>query len=159
MTVTDLRPDYPGCLAALLERLAEPLLPASSCSQALAKWERRTSLLEIEHRLGDAAVYLAADGPEATCPRVGTTVDQGRETAAAKGRAVVLVDEAHLLPNWAARLKGEWDRLKRKKIRCTSSHRLVGAPARPGSKESLAGRFERIILTHWSPMLWLRRLA
>ena len=70
---------------------------------------------------------------------------------AAEGRAVVLLDEAHLLHGWAAHLKGIWDRFRRKKtpvhIVATGSSALHLAA---GSRESLAGRFERITLTHWS---------
>lgn len=58
---------------------------------------------------------------------------------------------AHLLPNWAARLKGEWDRLRRRHLPvhvvATGSSALRLAA---GSRESLAGRFERLTLTHWS---------
>jgi predicted AAA+ superfamily ATPase len=66
-------------------------------------------------------------------------------------RAVVLLDEAHLLADWASRLKGEWDRFRRRKLAvhivATGSSALhLGA----GSRESLTGRFERITLTHWS---------
>jgi hypothetical protein len=64
---------------------------------------------------------------------------------------VVLLDEAHLLHDWAGRLKGVWDRLRRRKVPvhvvATGSSALRLAA---GSRESLAGRFERITLTHWS---------
>lgn len=74
-----------------------------------------------------------------------------RKRARGQGRALVLLDEAHLLPDWAARLKAEWDRLRRRKqpvhVVATGSSALRLAA---GSRESLAGRFERITLTHWS---------
>ncbi|HEX7478566.1 MAG TPA: DUF4143 domain-containing protein, partial [Polyangiales bacterium] len=70
---------------------------------------------------------------------------------ATHGRAVVLLDEAHLLHDWAARLKGFWDGFQRKKtpihLVATGSSALHLAV---GSRESLAGRFERLTLTHWS---------
>jgi len=76
---------------------------------------------------------------------------QAEETAAREGRAVVLLDEAHLLHDWSTHLKGEWDRLRRRKIPvqivATGSSALRLAA---GSRESLAGRFERLTLTHWS---------
>jgi predicted AAA+ superfamily ATPase len=64
------------------------------------------------------------------------------------GRAL---DEAPLLHNWAGHLKGKWDRVRRRKlpihvIASGSSALHLAA----GSRESLAGRFERITLTHWS---------
>ncbi len=75
----------------------------------------------------------------------------GRGDRGRAGGAVVLLDEAHLLPNWAARLKGEWDRLRRRALAvhvvATGSSALRLAA---GSRESLAGRFERLTLTHWS---------
>ncbi|MBK6850010.1 MAG: ATP-binding protein [Proteobacteria bacterium] len=64
---------------------------------------------------------------------------------------MVLLDEAHLLSDWSGRLKGEWDRLRRRKrpvhvvATCSSALRLAA-----GARESLAGRFERITFTHWS---------
>ncbi|HEU5323075.1 MAG TPA: hypothetical protein VFX28_19880 [Methylomirabilota bacterium] len=58
----------------------------------------------------------------------------------------------HVLGDWAARLKGEWDRLRRRQVPvhvvATGSSALRLAR---GSRESLAGRFERLTLTHWSP--------
>ncbi|MCC6215330.1 MAG: AAA family ATPase [Polyangiaceae bacterium] len=59
-----------------------------------------------------------------------------------------MLDDAHLLHDWAARLKGEWDRLRRKRLPvhvvATGSSALHLAH---GSRESLAGRFERLTLT------------
>lgn len=76
---------------------------------------------------------------------------QVEATATGKDRAILLLDEAHLLPGWAARLKSEWDRLRRRRLPvhlvATGSSALRLAA---GSRESLAGRFERITLTHWS---------
>ena len=113
---------------------------------------KTTLLLEIAALLGDRAIYAAADGPEAALPgfweRLWLEADR---VAATRGKVVVLLDEAHLLPNWSSRLKGEWDRLKRKRVPvqivATGSSALrLGA----GSRESLAGRFERLTLAHWT---------
>lgn len=72
------------------------------------------------------------------------------ERRASRGRVVLLLDEVHILPEWAARLKGEWDRLRRRRLPvhvvATGSSALRLAR---GSRESLAGRFERLTLTHW----------
>lgn len=64
---------------------------------------------------------------------------------------MVLLDEAHLLPEWSARLKGVWDRFRRDRIpmhivASGSSALRLGT----GTRESLAGRFERVTLAHWS---------
>src|SRR5207302_11007009 len=64
---------------------------------------------------------------------------------------VVLIDEVQHLAGWAARLKAEWDRLRRRRLpvhvvaTVSSALRLAS-----GSNESLAGRFERLTLAHWS---------
>jgi uncharacterized protein len=56
----------------------------------------------------------------------------------------------HHIPNWATWLKGHWDRIRRRKIPIhivvTGSSALRVAS---GSRESLAGRFERLTLSHW----------
>jgi hypothetical protein len=113
---------------------------------------KTTLLLEIAERHGNAAIYAAADGPEATLPGFWERLWlRAEETASRERRAVVLIDEAHLLQDWAGRLKAEWDRLRRRKrpvhVIATGSSALRLAA---GSRESLAGRFERITLTHWS---------
>ena len=73
------------------------------------------------------------------------------DTAALEARAVLLLDEAHLLPDWAGRIKGVRDRFRKLKtpvhIVATGSSALRLAA---GSRESLAGRFERLTLTQWS---------
>ena len=59
-------------------------------------------------------------------------------------------DEIHHLPDWSARLKGQWDQLRRRQLPlhviATGSSALRVAT---GSRESLAGRFERMTLSHW----------
>jgi len=113
---------------------------------------KTTLLLELAERHGDAAIYAAADGPEATLPGFWERLwARAADTASTQGHAVVLVDEAHLLHDWASHLKGEWDRLRRRKLPihvvATGSSALRIAA---GARESLAGRFEQITLTHWS---------
>ena len=65
--------------------------------------------------------------------------------------AVLLIDEIQHAADWARRLKAEWDRVRRRRLRihvvATGSSALKLAS---GSKESLAGRFERLTLVHWS---------
>jgi hypothetical protein len=112
---------------------------------------KTTLLLEIAGALGPTALYAAADGPEAALPGFWERLWSDAESVAAQqGRAVVMLDEAHLLSDWAGRLKTVWDRLRRRRlpihIVATGSSALrLGA----GSRESLAGRFERLTLTHW----------
>ncbi|MBI3891862.1 MAG: ATP-binding protein [Candidatus Wallbacteria bacterium] len=102
--------------------------------------------------MGPRAIYAAADSPSATVPGFWERLwAQAESLTSNAAPAVVLLDEAHLLPGWAARLKSEWDRMQRIKKRlrvvATGSSALRLAS---GSRESLAGRFERLTLTHWT---------
>lgn len=136
----------------LARRVAEPAPSRIQLLSGPRQVGKTTLLLELAKSLGPAAIYAAADGPEAAFPGFWERLwVRAEEVAAARGRAVVLLDEAHLLQDWAARLKGEWDRFQRRRISvgvvATGSSALRLAV---GSRESLAGRFERITLTHWS---------
>jgi uncharacterized protein len=146
------RHDYPTCVAALQQRLGEPAPGRIQLVTGPRQVGKTHLLLELQEQLGGRAIYLAADGPEASLPGAWERLWTAAESIAAKDSpAVVLLDEAHLFSIWASRLKGEWDRLRRKKIPvhvvATGSSALR---LQHGSKESLAGRFERLTLTHWS---------
>jgi len=142
---------YAECRDLLAERLAEPAPARIQLLSGPRQVGKTTLLLELADRIGKSAIYAAADGPEAVLPGFWERLWSRAEGAASGGRAVVLLDEAHLLPRWAPRLKGEWDRLRRRKLRVnivasgSSALRLLA-----GSRESLAGRFELLTLTHWS---------
>jgi uncharacterized protein len=136
----------------LLRRLAEPAPGRIQLVAGPRQVGKTTLLLELAEQHGSTAIYAAADGPEAAVPGFWERLwIRAEATARAEGRALVLLDEAHLLPDWAGRLKGEWDRVRRRKrpvhVVATGSSALQLAA---GSRESLAGRFERITLTHWS---------
>ncbi len=152
MISKEFRLSYAECRELLAKRLAES---SPSRIQLLAgprQVGKTTLLLELAERFGNTAIYAAADGPEAALPGFWERLwARAEKFAEQRHRAVVLLDEAHLLADWAGRLKGEWDRFQRRKlpvyIVATGSSALhLGA----GSRESLAGRFERITLTHWS---------
>jgi predicted AAA+ superfamily ATPase len=152
MSAYQYRLSYVECEALLLSRLAEPAPGRIQLLAGPRQVGKTTLLLEIAQRLGKLAIYAAADSPESALPGFWERLlAKAEETAAAEGRAVVLLDEAHLLHAWAARLKGIWDRFHRRKtpvhIVATGSSALHLAA---GSRESLAGRFERLTLTHWS---------
>lgn len=145
------RLSFRECRDLLVARLAEA---APGRIQVLAgprQVGKTTLLLELARRFGPRAIYAAADGPEAVLPGFWERQWERVEQAAGAGTAVLLLDEAHLLPDWSRRLKGEWDRLRRRKlpvhIVATGSSALRLSS---GSRESLAGRFERVTLTHWS---------
>jgi predicted AAA+ superfamily ATPase len=152
MSASDFHLGFIECRELLAARLAEPAPGRIQLLAGPRQVGKTTLLLEIAARHGDAALYAAADSPEAALPGFWERiVARAEEVAAAKGRSVLLLDEAHLLQDWAARLKGIWDRFRRRKtpiqIVATGSSALHLSA---GSRESLAGRFERVTLSHWS---------
>jgi predicted AAA+ superfamily ATPase len=152
MATEDFRLGYHACRDILVERLAEPAPGRIQLLAGPRQVGKTTLLLELAERLGKQAIYAAADAPEAALPGFWERiVGRAEDAASARGRAVLLLDEAHLLHGWASRLKGIWDRFRRTKtpvhIVATGSSALHLAA---GSRESLAGRFERLTLTHWS---------
>jgi len=143
---------YHDCREALARRLAEPAPGRIQLLSGPRQVGKTTLLLELADRTGEQALYAAADAPEAALPGFWERLwGRAEEVAKAQGRAVVLLDEAHLIHDWAARLKGVWDRFRRHRIPIhvvatgSSALHLVA-----GSRESLAGRFERLTLSHWS---------
>ncbi len=143
---------YHECLRVLGERLAEPAPGRIQLLCGPRQVGKTTLLLEIAESAGDGAFYGAGDAPEAALPGfLDRLMGEAEDFAAARGKAIVLLDEVHLLNDWAARLKGHADRIRRRKlpihIVATGSSALRVAT---GSRESLAGRFERLTLTHWS---------
>jgi hypothetical protein len=111
---------------------------------------KTTLLMELARQFGEATVYMAGDEPDAALPGFWERCWAEAEARAQRGTAVLLLDEIHQLPEWAARLKGQWDRVRRRKLPLhvvvtgSSALRVV-----TGSRESLAGRFERMTLSHW----------
>lgn len=143
---------FPECLAILSERLAEPAPARIQLLVGPRQVGKTTLLLELEKKYGKQAFYIALDSPEASLPGFWERFWFKVEAAAQSGKTViVLLDEAHIFPNWSALLKGQWDRLMREKlpihIVATGSSALHLAT---DSRESLAGRFERLTLTHWT---------
>jgi uncharacterized protein len=143
--------DYARCRTRILERLAEPAPARIQLLAGPRQVGKTTLLLEVQKRFGDAAIYAAGDEPAAALPGFWEKTWRDAEAKAERGSTILLLDEVQHFPNWAARLKGEWDRLKRQglpvHVVATGSSALhVGA----GSKESLAGRFEKTVLAHWS---------
>lgn len=146
------RLDHLACRALLAARLAEPAPGRIQLLAGPRQVGKTTLLLELADRHGPAAIYAAADSPGAALPGFWErTLARTEEAAATHGKAVLLLDEAHLLAHWAARLKGAWDQIRRRHqpvhVVATGSSALHLAI---GSRESLAGRFEPLTLTHWS---------
>lgn len=152
MSSEDFRQSYTRCRELLFERLAEPAPSRIQLLSGPRQVGKTTLLLEIADQVGKQAVYSAADAPEASLPGFWERLlARAEDVATEEKHAVVLLDEAPLLHDWAAHLKGLWDRFRRNKtpvhVVATGSSALHLAA---GSRESLAGRFERLTLTHWS---------
>ena len=147
----DLPHDYAGCRQRLLERLQEPAPGHIQLLTGPRQVGKTTLLLEIAGKFGEAAIYAAGDEPDAALPGFWERRWADAEDRARRGKAVLLLDEVHRLGDWAARLKGQWDLLRRRRLPfhvvATGSSALRVAT---GSRESLAGRFERLTLSHWS---------
>ncbi len=152
MTESPSRLSFHACWELLRSRIEGPGPVPIQLLTGPRQVGKTTLLLELASRWGERGLYAAADEPEAALPGFWERLWARAETTArARGRAVVLLDEVQHLPDWAARLKGEWDRFRRRRspvrvIASGSSALRLGA----GSRESLAGRFERCVLAHWS---------
>jgi predicted AAA+ superfamily ATPase len=153
MPESSYRLSYTECRSLLQRRLAEPAPGRIQLLAGPRQVGKTTLLLELAQALGGAAIYLAADAPEASLPGAWERLwTRAEDEARARRRAiVVLLDEVQHVHDWAARLKAEWDRLRRRRV---AVHVVASGSSAlhlgRGSRESLAGRFERITLTHWS---------
>jgi predicted AAA+ superfamily ATPase len=138
------------CRRLLKQRLQEPAPARIQLLTGPRQVGKTTLLLELARDFGDAAVYMAGDEPDAALPGFWERCWTEAEARAQRSTAVLLLDEIHQLPDWSARLKGQWDRLLRRRLPlhvvATGSSALRVAT---GSRESLAGRFERMTLSHW----------
>jgi hypothetical protein len=141
---------YVPCREVLLDRLREAAPARIQLLTGPRQVGKTTLLLEIATRFGDQAVYAAGDEPDAALPGFVERRWAETEARAQRGTAVLLLDEVHHLSDWAAQLKSHWDRARRRHIPihvvATGSSALRVAT---GSRESLAGRFERLTLSHW----------
>ncbi len=141
---------YAGCRATLLRRLAEPAPGRIQLLTGPRQVGKTTLLLSLASALGERTVYAAMDGPGASLPGAWERIWGEAAERAGGGTTALLMDEIQHAPDWARRLKGDWDRLRRKGtpvhvVASGSSALRLGA----GSRESLAGRFERLPLPHW----------
>jgi len=141
---------YAHCREELAGRLREAAPGRIQILTGPRQVGKTTLLLELAEQFGDQAVYAAGDDPAAALPGFWERCWADAEARAKRGTALLLLDEVHRVPDWAAKLKGNWDRIRRKHIPvqviATGSSALREAS---GSRESLAGRFERLTLSHW----------
>jgi uncharacterized protein len=149
--MVELLNDFNHCRELLLGRLREPAPGRIQLLTGPRQVGKTTLLLEIAGQFGDAAIYAAGDEPDSALPGFWERLWADAEARAQRGTAVLLLDEIHHLSDWAKRLKGHWDRQRRRHapihVVATGSSALR---VTTGSRESLAGRFERMVLSHWS---------
>lgn len=148
--MVEIENSYSYCRQTLADRLAEPAPGRIQILTGPRQVGKTTLLLELAENFGELAIYAAGDDPDAALPGFWERCWREAEARAGQGTALLLFDEVHRIPDWAAKLKGAWDRIRRKKIPihviATGSSALRVAS---GSRESLAGRFERLTLSHW----------
>ena len=144
--------DFPTLVATLKTRLEEQAPSRIQLVSGPRQVGKTTAFLELEKLWGEKAIYVSMDGPEAQIrgfwERLWLRVDN---TARTHNRVILLVDEIQHLQNWSALLKSEWDRI----VRLNLAVHVVASGSSSlqldlGSNESLAGRFERLTLSHWS---------
>ena len=136
----------------LVRRLGEPAPGRMQLLSGPRQVGKTYLLQEILQAFPDLATYAAADSPGALLSgwweaRWG----EAESIAAARGRAILLLDEIQYLPDWSRRLKAEHDRIARgglpiHVVATGSSSLELGR----GARETMAGRFEQVRLLHWS---------
>lgn len=145
-------PEYRRPAAATLEaRLAEPrrFIQVIAGPRQVGK---TTLVIQVAERLRIRCRYASADQPTLRGP--GWIAEQWDAARAEFGRddGVLIPDEVQKAADWAEAVKRLWDEDTRQK-RPLRVVLLGAAPVlmQRGLSESLAGRFEVIRLTHWSP--------
>lgn len=113
---------------------------------------KTTLLLEIKTELKNQAYYVTGDSPEASLPHWRKSIWERTLELPQEGPRVLLIDEVQSIPQWSEWLKNLYDQIQRENLKIKiivsgSSSLQIGA----GSRESMAGRFERLTLRHWSP--------
>lgn len=136
----------------LVERLDEPAPARVQMLTGPRQVGKTTILLEVGRRWGDAAVYLAADAPDAALPGWWEIQWRRATELARRDKTVLLLDEVQYLPNWPRLVKSAIDQVYRERlplhIVITGSAALEVAS---GSRETMAGRYERLVLRQWNP--------
>ncbi len=139
--------------AALLDRLREPrrFLQVVTGARQVGK---TTLAVQVAERSGLPHRFASADEPTLRSPEwIAQQWDAARLLAddADREGALLVLDEVQKAPDWAESVKRLWDEDtrsgRRLKVVVLGSAPLLLAR---GLTESLAGRFERLHLPHWS---------
>lgn len=113
---------------------------------------KTTALLALQDAFAPQATYAAADAPESWLPgwweNLWRTAEDRAQT---DGLHLLLLDEIQSFPEWSKHLKSQMDRVYRKKIplQVVASGSLA-LEVGNGTRETMAGRFEKLRLLHWS---------
>ncbi|MHB0938644.1 MAG: ATP-binding protein [Armatimonadota bacterium] len=134
----------------LVQRLNEPAPGRIQLVTGPRQVGKTTLLSQLAKIWGDQAFYCTADAPEAALSGWWESQWQEAYRLARQGTAVMLIDEIQYLPNWSRLLKYQIDQVYRERIPLQvvvtgSSSLKLGA----GARETMAGRFEHLLLTHW----------
>ena len=143
--------DYHEIRDELLKRLREAAPGRVQILSGPRQVGKTTLLMEMALAFGEKATYVSADSTEAQISGWWEQVVRAAGERAHKvGGGLLLVDEIPYMPDWARRLKSEADRILRTKI---PLHVVVSGSSAiqlgKGSRETMAGRFERLRLFHW----------
>jgi predicted AAA+ superfamily ATPase len=135
----------------LLKRLREAAPGRVQILSGPRQVGKTTLLLEVAKEFEDTVTYVSADSTEAQMPGWWEQVIRAAgERARRAGGGLLLADEIPYLPDWARRLKSEADRILRGGL---PLHVVVSGSSAiqlgKGSRETMAGRFERLRLFHW----------
>ncbi len=144
---------YSAVLKELRQRLKEPAPGRIQILSGPRQVGKTHLLRKIEAANRGKTIYAAADTPASAIP--GWWEAQWRmaeQTAESKKNAILLLDEVQYLPNWSKMLKAEYDRIEHLRI---PIHVVVSGSSSlklgHGTRETMAGRFERLQLSHWPP--------
>jgi len=140
-----------GVRETLKQRLREPAPGRIQLLVGPRQVGKTTLLLEISREYGNQALYIPADSPDTAVPGWWDFLRQQTTRLARAGTAVILLDEIQYLPDWSRMLKVYIDWIYRGNLPIQvvisgSAALRLGA----GARESMAGRFERLELAHWS---------
>ena len=137
--------------ATLKERLKEKSPTLIQLIVGPRQVGKTTLSLEIASEWAGRSLYASADTPEAALPNWREGIWRRIEALARNGApAVLLLDEVQYLPDWSLWLKAKYDEIQRlglpiRIVASGSSSLQIGA----GARESMAGRFEKLTLSHW----------
>lgn len=112
---------------------------------------KTTLLLALAKRWAAQGLYVAADASASQLPGWRDRIWSQACDLARQGPATVFLDEIQAQPGWSTWLKAAYDQVLRDglllHVVATGSSALsLGS----GSRESMAGRFERIVVRQWS---------